>query len=209
VRVDGNRSSERLRLWGLVGRDRSGCVRILPSYLRDLNAIRAAIDYARENLRDMDSEPFWCDGEFSMQANIVLDRDHYDHGMPLMLITAPQYCEIFLLHYRDVVSGLTPIPPTPLSIRWTVRSLRLVEYVVGDIRLPRNSATAGGTKFLIRDHRDRIVRKHLIRDLKHAMARAAAANPDSQRARHADRITTQCLFSNLRTSAHGSRQPWS
>ena len=68
----------------------------IPDYLNDLNAIRSAIDYARTSLRNMDKDLFWCDGEFSVQANSVLGRAHYDDDIPLMLITAPQYCEIFL-----------------------------------------------------------------------------------------------------------------
>lgn len=72
------------------------CTAPVPDYLSDLNAIRAAIDYARENFRDIEAALFWCDGEFSVQADRVVKRAHYDDTVPLMLITAPQYCEIFL-----------------------------------------------------------------------------------------------------------------
>jgi hypothetical protein len=68
----------------------------LPDYLNDLNAIRGAIDYARETMRGIEKDPFWCDGQFAVMANTVVGRNHWDSDAPLMLITAPQYCEIYL-----------------------------------------------------------------------------------------------------------------
>lgn len=69
---------------------------MLSDPLSDLNIIREAIDYARNNLRNTNDILFWCDGEFSVVANTVLKRSHWDSEVPLLLISAEQYCEIFL-----------------------------------------------------------------------------------------------------------------
>lgn len=67
-----------------------------PSYLTNLNAIREVIDYARENYCDIEGDLFWCDWEFGVNANIVLDRNHWNAQWPLLLLSAAQYSEVFL-----------------------------------------------------------------------------------------------------------------
>ena len=68
-----------------------------PNYCEDLNAIHQAIKYARETYTEVGGEGlFWCDGNFMIEINIVLDRAHYDNDLDLVLISAEKLSEAFL-----------------------------------------------------------------------------------------------------------------
>jgi hypothetical protein len=90
----------RLKTWSAVLVGRPPCSISnqdrVPNFLLDLNAVHEVIGYCRQNYTDMDKEPFWCDGQYSVEMHSVCNVNHWDSSLPLIDATARQRCTAIL-----------------------------------------------------------------------------------------------------------------